>query len=244
MDILFQDSFLVAVNKPAGLLVHRTQLDWRESDSAVQQLQEQLGVKVYPVHRLDRPTSGVLVFALAAPIARTLSKAFMAKQVNKSYLAVVRGFAPAETTVDHPLKEELDPIADRSANPDKAAQDAVTEVTTLDQVELPFKVDRFPTSRYSLVRAKPITGRKHQVRRHLRHLGHPIVGDVNHGSGKHNRFFRDQYGVSRLLLACESMSFDHPVLPKRLHITAALCDQFLGVLQTFHWESHATPAKN
>ncbi len=124
------------------------------------------------------------------------------------------------------MREELDPIADRGVSLDKPAQEAVTEVECLDQVELPFAVDRYPTSRYALVSAVPHTGRKHQIRRHLRHLGHPIVGDVTHGVGKHNRFFAEQFGVRRLLLACTELVFCHPASGSQTVVRAPLAQSF------------------
>src|SRR5690606_30856436 len=113
---------------------------------------------------------------------------------------------------DYALKEELDEIADKRTNPDKEAQPAQTLVRRLESYEIPVQVDKFPTSRYSLVEAHPVTGRKHQIRRHLRHLGHPIIGDINHGVGKHNRFFEEHFKIRRLLLAANALRFHHPVL--------------------------------
>lgn len=240
LPVLFQDRDLVVVSKPAGLLVHRTALDRGETEFAMQLVRDQIGAQVFPVHRLDRPTSGALVFALSKDMARLMSGEFTERRVEKTYLAVVRGVLREEfVRVDYPLREELDPLADSMADEDKPAQDAVTEVRRLDSVDLPFQVDKFPTSRYSLVRAKPLTGRKHQIRRHLRHLGHPVIGDVNHGVGKHNRFFAEQFGFKRLLLACTAISFRHPLSRETLDIRAPLASDFGEVLTRFGWEKHA-----
>ncbi len=238
LPILFQDEHLVVVNKPSGLLVHRSAIASQEQVFAVQMLRNQIGKKVYPVHRLDRPTSGALVFALSSESARNLATEFSENRVSKTYLAVVRGHSPAEAVVDHPLKEELDEIADSRAREDKPAQEAVTHVSTLASVELPVMVDKFATSRYSLVKAQPKTGRKHQIRRHLHHLGHPIIGDVNYGSGKHNRYFREAYQINRLLLACTEISFLHPVENKMLTVKAPLSDDFQSVLEKLGWNGH------
>ncbi|MFN9067320.1 MAG: pseudouridine synthase [Bdellovibrionales bacterium] len=235
LPILYQDQDIVVVNKRSGLLVHRSAIDTKAEEFAMQILRDQLGQRVYPVHRLDRPTSGALLFALSSENARELSLVFSEGRVSKTYLAVVRGNPPSEVLVDHPLKEELDEIADKKARVDKPAQPAVTKVFTLASVELPMQVDKFPTARYSLVKAIPITGRKHQIRRHLRHLGHPIIGDVSHGSGKHNRFFRNQFQVNRLLLACTQISFLHPKENKMITVEAPLAEEFKQILHQLGW---------
>lgn len=237
LEILYQDDHYVAVNKPSGMLVHRTSLARFETEFAMQILRDQIGQLVYPVHRLDRPTSGVLIFALSTEAATLLSNEFSEKRVEKKYMAVVRGRVRANCTVDHPLKEELDPIADKMARTDKPAQEAVTDFEALATVELPLRVDRYPTSRYSLVRAVPRTGRKHQIRRHLKHLNHPIIGDVNHGVGKHNRLFREHFQNQRLLLACTEVSFVHPVSGAAVVIHAPLSEDYRLVLQKLGWSA-------
>lgn len=238
LPILFQDRDLVVVNKHSGLLVHRSAIDRQAHEFAVQMVRDQLGQKVYPVHRLDRPTSGALVFALSSENARKLATEFSEGRVLKTYLALVRGTPPLHTIIDYPLKEELDEIADSQANVDKPAQDAVTEISTLATIEFPVQVDKFPTARYSLVKAQPKTGRKHQIRRHLRHLGHPIIGDVSHGSGKHNRYFRENLQVSRLLLACTEISFLHPTRNEPVKVQAPLAEEFRSLIQKLGWETH------
>jgi len=211
LSICYQDEYLVAVHKPAGMLVHRSWLDRHETRFLMQTLRDQLGCHVYPLHRLDRPTSGLVLFALSAEVARLGANLFSDRQVSKRYLALVRGYVDGEGIIDYPLKEELDKIADAQADQDKAAQPAVTRYRCLQQGELPFAVGRYPTSRYSLVELFPETGRKHQLRRHMAHLRHPIVGDTTHGDGRHNRFFREQFGIHRLLLTATGLSFIHPV---------------------------------
>lgn len=238
LPILFQDADLVVVNKASGLLVHRSAIDSTATAFALQTVRDQLGRKVYPVHRLDRPTSGALVFALSSSSAKRLALEFSEGRVLKTYLAVVRGTPPAEVVVDYPLKEELDAKADSLARLDKPAQSALTMISTLASIEFPVMVDKFPTARYSLVRAIPKTGRKHQIRRHLRHLGHPIIGDVNHGSGKHNRFYRNRFQIHRLLLACTEISFQHPIENRIIKVRAPLSDEFQRLIEKFGWGSH------
>ena len=238
LPLLHLDEQLVVVGKPSGLLVHRSAIATEASEFALQSVRDQLGKHVYPVHRLDRATSGALLMALDVESARILSAQFQAGTVEKTYLAVVRGSPKAQFTVDHPLKEELDRKADRLARADKPAQDAVTDFNTLNQIEFAVQVDKFPTSRYALVEARPRTGRKHQIRRHLAHAGHPIAGDVEHGSGKHNRFFREMFGVHRLLLACTRLSFDHPRTGDRLTVPAPLSPDFAALLVEMGWSAH------
>lgn len=240
LPILYQDQSLVVVNKPAGLLVHRTLLDRFETEAAVQLVRDQLGLKVYPVHRLDRPTSGALIFALSSETAKALGQQFTLRMVKKHYLAIVRG-VPSEQrfTIDYPLKEELDDIGDKQASREKPAQSAVTEFERLATRELEVQVDRYPTSRYSLVKASLITGRKHQIRRHLRHAGHPIIGDITHGVGKHNRFFEQHFKIRRLLLACTEISLSHPVTNEQMTVRAPLADDFKELLRKMGWEDYA-----
>ncbi|HDZ8856067.1 TPA: tRNA pseudouridine(65) synthase TruC [Aeromonas dhakensis] len=237
LTLLYQDDWLVAVNKPSGLLVHRSWLDKAETRFAMQMTRDLIGGRhVYPVHRLDRPTSGVLLFALDPAVARTLTEAFAARQVHKEYLALVRGWAPEQGVIDYPLKEQLDKIADAMSDPDRPAQEAVTAFRRLHQVELPHAVSKkHPTSRYSLVRLFPKTGRKHQLRRHLDHLFHPIVGDTTHGDGRHNRFFREHYGCDRLLLVARTLSFQHPVLKVPMRIQAPLGSHVLQLFAALGW---------
>ena len=225
LTIVYQDEYFVVIDKPSGLLVHRS---WIASDAkqfAMQMLRDQLGQHVFPVHRLDRPTSGVLVFALSSEIARALNEQFAERDIKKTYHAVVRGYVDDAGIIDYALKEEHDKIADKQAQADKPAQDAVTEYMCIDRVELPFKVSKkHDTSRYSLVKLMPKTGRKHQLRRHMSHIRHPIIGDTRHGEGRHNRFFREHFDCHRLLLAATAIEFRHPVTAEQLSIEIEIPD--------------------
>ncbi len=236
IEIIYEDESLVAINKEAGLLVHRSWLDKGETRFAMQLTRDAVGCHVFPVHRLDRPTSGVLLFAKSSSVARSLTEAFAEHRVTKEYLAVVRGYIPAQGSVDYALSFKPDAIADKFADLDKPAQEAVTYWQSLAQIELPFAVSKkHDTSRYSLVRLTPKTGRKHQLRRHMRHLFHHIVGDTSHGDGRHNRFFRSQYGCARMLLHAQSLALNHPVTNEPLLLTAGLDDQWLRILEAFDW---------
>ena len=240
IDIIYEDEFLVAINKEAGLLVHRSWLDKGETRFAMQLTRDAVGCHVFPVHRLDRPTSGVLLFAKSSAVARSLTEAFTEHRVTKQYLAVVRGFMTEQGTVDYALSFKPDAIADKFADLDKPPQEAVTHWQSLAQVELPFAVSKkHDTSRYSLMRLTPETGRKHQLRRHMRHLFHHIVGDTSHGDGRHNRFFRTQYGCERMLLHAQTLALSHPVTGEPLLLKAELDNQWMRMMEEFSWVESA-----
>ncbi len=234
LRILHGDEHLVVVHKPAGLLVHRTALARGERDFLVQRLRDRLGRRVYPVHRLDRPTSGAMVFALSPEIAARLGEAFSGRGVAKRYLAVVRGIGPEAERLAYPLREE----DGRRPKAEMPAQEAITEVRRLDSVELPVRVDRYPQARYSLMEARPLTGRRHQIRRHLSRRGYPIIGDAKHGKGNHNRFFAERLDAPRLLLAAVGLAFEHPVTGRHLAIDCAPDATLAALLQRLGWAGH------
>jgi Pseudouridylate synthases, 23S RNA-specific len=236
LTLLFRDESIAVFNKPAGLLLHRSFIDRREKRFALQMARDLLGQRVYPVHRLDRPTSGVLLFALAPEIASILTASFADGAVTKRYLAVVRGIALEEGTIDHPLLEEQDKH-DPYRQEDKEPQSAVTVYRRLAVTELPFPVGRYPTSRYSLVEVTPRTGRRHQIRRHFKHIFHPLVGDVNYGEGRHNRFFREVFNCPRLLLHATSLTINHPLDGSPLTFHAPLDSTFSYVIGRFGWST-------
>ena len=235
LEILYQDDVLVAINKPAGMLVHRSWLDRHETQFVMQTLRDQIGQLVYPIHRLDRPTSGVLLFALNSEIANLLCLQFEQKQIEKQYLAVVRGYVTGHGEIDYPLKVQLDKIADKFSQPDKAPQSAVTFYEGLQTVEMPYGVGRYATSRYSLVRLIPQTGRKHQLRRHMKHIFHPILGDTQYGDLHQNRALMEHTGCARLLLHAEKLTFFHPLTQRPMTIQAGLDAQWQNLMQTFQW---------
>lgn len=235
LPILYRDEYLVAIAKPSGLLVHRSALDPHETTNAVQELRRQLGVYVYPAHRLDRATSGVLLFALDPATLAALGAAFETRAVEKRYLAVVRGWPPAEGFVDHPLPRLVDDADPRTQALPDVPQPARTNFLRLATAELPVRVDRYPTTRYSLLAVEPLTGRRHQIRRHLKHAGHPIVGDTTYGQGRHNRLFRERLDCHRLLLAARSLTLAHPVTGARLHVEAPLAADFARVIEALGW---------
>ncbi len=231
LTIIHRDDRLVVIDKPSGWLVHRSNLDRHETRILVQALRDQLDRHVHPVHRLDKGTSGVLVFALDSDAAQTLGQQFERNEVRKSYLAVVRGWPAAHGIIDHPLRPERDDYGAAVVEP----QSALTEYCRLASAGFPDRVDRYPTARYALVSLKPHTGRRHQLRRHMKHIAHPIIGDATHGKGVHNRFFQTQFGCHRLLLACTDLHFRHPENGESLHLHAPVGDQFAQVIAQLGW---------
>ena len=235
LDIIYQDEYFVAVNKPAGMLVHRSWLDKHETQFVMQTLRDQIGQHVFPLHRLDRPTSGVLIFALSSEVASQVMPMFANHEMEKTYHAIVRGWILEEGRLDYALKVELDKIADKHASQEKEAQEAITDYKPLAQVEIPHSTGKFPTSRYCLMELKPLTGRKHQLRRHMAHLRHPMVGDTTHGDGKHNKLFREVYDSHRLLLHASSLEFIHPFTKQPLVIKAGVDDTWKKLCAEFNW---------
>ncbi|WP_304542766.1 tRNA pseudouridine(65) synthase TruC [Sulfurimonas microaerophilic] len=234
LEILYQDEYLVAINKPSGLLVHKSMIDRHEIYYAMKMLRDQIGQWVYPIHRLDKPTSGVLLFALDKESARLLNEQFRERSPQKTYIAVVRGYLE-DGVIDYPLKEKLDKIADKDAKEDKEAQDALTHYKVLDQIELQATVGKYDTVRYSLVELSPKTGRKHQLRRHMKHISHHILGDTKYGRGEHNKFIRKEYNVHRLLLHCTRLEFLHPYNNRELVIDAEFDTTFQELFKKFNW---------
>ncbi len=231
-SILYHDEFIVAINKPEGWLVHRSLIDKHETRFVLQTLRDQLGAHVYPVHRLDKPTSGVLLFALNADIARQLAVQFETHQIEKYYDLLCRGHIEKSGLIDHALVPKNDFKSKRNKNiPAKPPQDAQTGYLCQSLYTLGVCVDKYPTSRYSLVQAKPVTGRKHQIRRHFKHIAHPIIGDPKYGKSSHNRYFKTTFGCQRLMLHCSSMGFEHPVSKQWQVVASKRPDSFNQVLE-------------
>jgi tRNA pseudouridine65 synthase len=227
LDILFADQHYVAINKPEGMLVHRSQIAADvNANFAMQLLRNQLKQHVYTVHRLDRPTSGVLLFALSPEAAAKITEQFSNNLVQKRYIAIVRGYTDTEGTIDYALKKEDTNVW----------QDDVTHYTQLATVELPFATNRYPTARYSLVAAKPINGRMHQIRRHFKHIFHPIIGDTTYGDLKQNSLIAAHYPTqNKLMLAAQQLQFVHPYTQQAINITAPMPPHMQHLIDTFGW---------
>lgn len=235
LEVVYQDDEMIAVNKPSGWFVHRSLLDPKVTDIVLQHLRDQVGKYLYPIHRLDRPTSGVLLFAFSAESARFLSEQMMNHTVQKEYLAIVRGYVEGEGKIDHALSFIKDKIADKDSG-EKEDQEAVSYFSGIHKVELNLSTGKYPTSRYSLVRLKPITGRKHQLRRHMNHISHPIIGDTTYGDLRHNRLFLKEFDVDRLMLHANKITIIHPRTKKALTIEAPLDSLWITLLIEFGWE--------
>jgi len=230
LTIVYQDDFIVAIHKPAGLLVHRSPIDKHETQFAVQITRDIIGQKVFPIHRLDKATSGLLLFALDSKTARHLSDQFMNHTIQKTYHAICRGWAEESGYIDHALKYKRDKIAEKLKREQLEPQPAQTAYTTLATTTVDHSIGKYEQQRYSLLELKPKTGRKHQLRRHMNHIRHPIIGDVRYGDRHHNHFFNDWLEQHRLYLAATSLTFTHPDSNKPITLKAPFENSFAKAL--------------
>lgn len=221
LEIIYQDEYFVVINKPHGLLVHRSSIAADAQEFALQILREQIQQKVFPIHRLDRKTSGILVFALSSVIARNLQTIFEHPETQKNYIAIVRGHFPDYIEVDYPLTN------DRGKQ-----QEAFTLFKCLKRSELEIPFGKHLTSRYSLIQASPKTGRMHQIRKHLNHLRHPIIGDRPHGCNKQNKLFKERWNMTTMMLHAKELQLKHPVTNEPLLLKAPYFDTFIEMLNT------------
>ncbi len=228
IEVLFQDEHLAVVLKPAGLMAHASRMARGEDDFLDERLRAQFNRPIHLIHRLDRATSGCLLIAFDRETAAALGGIFMSREVEKDYLAVCRGWPELDTVIDHDL----------DGGPGKPIKKAaITRVHRLATTEVAVANEQHPTSRYALVACSPETGRYRQIRRHLKHVFHHLIGDSSHGDGRHNRIFRMQ-GVHRMLLHAWRLKFVHPVTGVAVTITAPLDDEFRRALA---WLSMADP---
>jgi len=222
LSILFEDDYLLAVDKPSGLLVHPSWISKPDEPTLMGLLKEHYqSDKLHTIHRLDRATSGVILVGKELECSKRMQTQFQARGVKKEYECFVRGwFDEPNGSIDHALVPKYDKFADPLASQDKEAKDAVTDFEVIAQTELPIPVGRYATSRYSRVVCYPHTGRKHQIRRHMKHLLHPIIGDTKYGEGRHNRMFREHFNIHRLLLMARAIQFTHPMTDTSVTIQA------------------------
>lgn len=213
LNFVYEDDYFLAVDKPANFFVQPpSQSDYFIDPQRVclYHLQTHFAQKIYPVHRLDSPTSGLVLFAKSQDTAAKLSALFKQRKISKTYRAVVRGFTSESGSIDHALQ-----------NPKtKILTEALTNYKTLSHLEVNTAVLKYPTSRYSLVEIFPKTGRWHQIRRHFDMISHPLIGDILHGDSYHNRYFRDELGLSGLWLRATELQFIHPLNGEKIHIKA------------------------
>lgn len=227
LSIVHIDEHLVAIDKPAGLLVHRTALDAHEQVFALQLLRDQLGRPVWPVHRLDKGTSGLLLFALSSEMAGLLAPLFEQGRARKRYQALVRGWPEDAGVIEHPLARDPE-----RASAGQTLLASRTDWQCLARLEWPIKTQgNFESSRFALVEARPLTGRRHQIRRHLRHIAHPIIGDSTHGKGPLNRAVADFLGLQRLWLHGLELQIEHPADGRLLHLRAPLGPEWAALSQ-------------
>lgn len=236
IPILYEDDQLVAVAKPSGMFVHRSAADRSATEFVVQTVRDHLNCFVYPIHRLDRPTSGVLLLAKSSEAAAIYAAMFAERQVQKTYLALVRGHTQDSGKIDRPL------VSDKgrgkpSTDPHAVPQEAETSYRTLEKFEARFASGRHDTTRCSLVEASPRTGRYHQIRRHLTGISHPVIGDADHGDTKFNRAFQQHAGVTRLMLAAVRVQFVHPISKEQIIIDCSPEHSFSRVIELLHEQS-------
>lgn len=224
LEIVYQDDHLIAINKPHGLLVHRSSIANDAKEFALQLLRDQVNRKVSPVHRLDRKTGGLLLFAFEKDVEIAMHMQFQEGLVTKKYQAIVRGYAPDSQDIDYPLAKDNGVI-----------QEAFTSFITLNRAELDVALGKHPTSRYSLVEATPTTGRMHQLRKHFAHIFYPIIGDRKHGCNKQNKLFKEQWDMTTMLLHASELQFTHPVTKEPIHLKASLQDEFKRVMELMQW---------
>ncbi len=217
LEILYETDDLIAINKPHGLLVHRSRMAADVKEFALQILRDQIGQQVWPAHRLDRKTSGVLLFTKVKSVNSIIQTIFQERQIKKVYKAIVRGFMPESGTIDYALSNESEP------------KEAVTHYTLLKHFEIELETTNFPTSRYSLIRVEPETGRFHQIRKHMKHMSHPILGDRPHGCNKQNRIWLAKFELEKMMLHAESLEFEYPA-GNIVKIEAKMSSEFQRVL--------------
>ncbi len=229
LEILYQDEFFIAINKPGGLLVHRTRIAEERNEFAVQKLRDQIKQRVYPVHRLDRPTSGVLLFAKNKESLKAVSKLFYNKEVKKEYLAIVRGYTDESGVIDHPIKKDNAIVLSEPIP-------AITNYKRLNTIELPIPVGRYQTARYSLVSVEPVTGRMHQIRRHFKHINHHILGDKRYGDWRHNKMILERYETIGMFLVAKKLKFVHPHTCDEVTVEAPITSAMAKLFDKFEWE--------
>lgn len=230
LPVLFRDEHLIAVAKPSGVFVHRSENNRTERDVVLQAVRDQIGTFLYPVHRLDRATSGIVLLAQTRYAASEMSRAFADRKVSKTYVALVRGHCVSDGRIATPLV----PARGRGkpkGHPYAVPQEAETIFHTIEQFELPVRNDRYETTRSSLVEVKPRTGRFHQIRRHFNYISHPVIGDTSHGDSRHNSLYRKHFNLQRLMLAAVRLEFSHPVTGEQIDISCRPDSTFTDIVK-------------
>ena len=229
-DILYRENELLGINKPAGIPVHGSRILEDQPETLLTMVRNHEGKIVHAAHRLDRPVSGVMLVTASKQMLRQLGQEFENRRVRKCYLAVVRGWPDSGGTISHPL---LPPRDERKAG--SVVREAVTRYERIARVEIPIPIHPYPASRYSLLALYPETGRRHQLRRHMKHISHHLIGDTTYGRGEHNLMFREKFACHRLLLHAWSLEFHHPADNKLIRINAPLDAEFNAIIKVFEW---------
>jgi tRNA pseudouridine65 synthase len=226
LHLLHLDDHLLVVDKPAGLLAHASKMAADVDVDLLDQLRQQVQGEVFLVHRLDRATSGLVLAARSREAAGELGKQFMARSVEKTYLAVCRGWPPEQGEIDYPLGD---------VRPNSPKKPALTRYRRLATVEVPIALGKYAQQRYALMAVDPETGRYRQIRKHFHHISHHLIGDTSHGRTEHNRLFQSEWQVGRLLLHARRLAFTHPATGARMGFVAPLDREFQRVIEVFGW---------
>ena len=233
VSVIYEDEYCCMVSKPNNVLVHHAHHSRNKSDedSLLQLLDKQFDTKIYPIHRLDRKTSGIILMAKKTEFVSQFQELFTNKEIQKTYVALVRGFAPAEIVIDSPVKG-------RDADVYKEAE---TKLKTLDKMTLKIPVKPYDSSRYSLVELQPKTGRLHQLRIHMTKISHPIIGDPKYGDKNHNLMFENEFDCSNLFLHAKSLEFTHPFTQKKVNVNADFPSDWNKIFKVFNWQNPIEP---
>lgn len=228
IEVLFEDDYCLIVNKPNNVLVHHSYYSRNiKDDSLLQLLRKQFeGSNFFPVHRLDRKTSGIIVLAKDKTYVSKFQALFTSDSIQKKYYALVRGFCEAAGRIDSRVK-----------NPDTGVyKEALTLYKTISQITLNIPVQPYDTSRYSVLEFEPKTGRMHQLRKHANKMAHPIIGDHKYGNRHHNQMFESNFDLDLLFLHAHSLSFTHPFTDENLCITKKTPSFWNTFFKAVNWE--------
>ncbi|OSY89259.1 pseudouridine synthase [Tenacibaculum holothuriorum] len=228
VPIIYEDKYIIAVSKPNNVVVHHAYHSRNviEEDSLLQLLFNQFEKKFYPIHRLDRKTSGIILLAKETKYVAKFQELFTNNTIKKTYLGIVRGFAPEEKTIDSPVK----------GRDSKVHKEALTNLNLLQTIILDIPVKPYDSSRYSLVELKPETGRLHQLRIHMNKISHPLIGDPKYGDKNHNTMFIENFSVDNLFLHAKQLEFKHPYLNKPFCLNTELPENWKIIFKEFDWK--------
>ncbi|WP_339885635.1 pseudouridine synthase [Polaribacter vadi] len=229
LEIIFEDDYIICINKPNNVLVHHAFLSRNvgDEDSLLQLIEKEIGIKVYPIHRLDRKTSGLILLAKEKEHVSKFQELFTTKQIQKTYFGVVRGFSPETKTIDSPVKG-------RDANVHK---EALTYLRTLANITLDIPVKPYDSSRYSLVEFLPQTGRMHQLRVHSNKISHPLIGDAKYGDKNHDTMFAENFGWKNLFLHAGKLEFIHPFSSEKMILKGTFPKDWIEMFEEFKWKN-------